>query len=271
MGPPCPQLKALSAWPRGTRSSSLVLGPDTAGLQVGRVESVGVLLGRGCSLGGCTCAHAAGKGLPSPAPAQPPPCWRASPGAPHLPPSPQAAPNLRPAPHAGHPRKPRGGLGSGESAAGAETAQQSKAKACPQPPARTPTPPYLVPRPACRNSLLACSLWGWVEKCDREIVVPGGRTGLDPAPGGGPAPPQEKLACTLPPVPGPLLGRGGSGGQEGSLYREDLPPALVPQLCDVRTPPLQPQFPPRPLGWGWKEAVCVQGSCRPGVLPGTQP
>lgn len=75
--------------------------PDTAGLQAGRVESIRVLLGRGRSLGGRTCAHAAGKGLLLPGPPRPPSCWRASPGAPHLPPSP---PCRRPQPPARTPR-----------------------------------------------------------------------------------------------------------------------------------------------------------------------
>lgn len=112
----------LSARRRGTRSCSLVLGPDTAGLQTGRVESIRVLLGCSHSLGSLTCAHAAGKGLPSPA------------SLPAL----QAAPNLR---------KPRGGLGSGEGQQGQKQDTTKQSQSLPQPPARTPTPPYLVPGP----------------------------------------------------------------------------------------------------------------------------
>lgn len=74
---------------------------------------------------------------PSPGPRSAPTLLRASPGAPHLPPSPQAAPDLRPAPHAGHPRKPWGGLGSGECSGGRNnTTKQSKRL----PPAPSPHP-----------------------------------------------------------------------------------------------------------------------------------
>lgn len=133
------------------------------GLQTGRVESTRVLLGCGHSLGGRTCAYAAGRGLPSPAPL----------------PALQAAPNLR------KPQEAPGRVGARRGCSGGRNkTQQSKAKVCPQPPARTPR--LLIWSRACLSQLLAR---GWVEKCDlREIVVWGGRTGLDPAPGGGPAP-----------------------------------------------------------------------------------
>lgn len=268
MGPPCPQLKALSARPRGTRSCSLVLGPDTAGLQAGRVESIGVLLGRGHSLGGRTCAHAAGKGLPSPGPRLAPTLlegvsWGPSPASlPAL----QAAPNLRPTPHAGHPRKPRGGLGSGESAAGAETTQQSKTEVCPKPPARTPAPPYLVPGPAFRNRSLAR---GWVEKCDREIVVPAvGRVWIL-LPVEGLLPPPGETGLHPPACARPSSGERVVWGPGG----ESAPGGPAPQLCDVRTAPPpppappQPQFPLRPLGCCWKEGVCVQARGGAGQAP----
>lgn len=128
---------------RGTRSCSLVLGLDPAGLHTGRVESTRVLLGCGHSLGGRTCAHAAGRGRPSPA------------SLPAL----QAAPNLR------KPQKASGRVGAWRGCSrGRNKTQQSKAKVCPQPPARTPTPPYLVPGPACRNCSLGAGLRNAIER-----------------------------------------------------------------------------------------------------------
>lgn len=166
-------------------------------------------VGCGHSLGVLTCAHAAGKGLPSPA------------SLPAL----QAAPNLR---------KPRGGLGSGEGAAGAETRRdKAKPKSAPSP---QPAPPrLLIWSPGRLSQLLAR---GWVEKCDREIAVWGGRTGLDPAPGGGPAPPTRRNWPAPSRLhPGLVPRSGGSGGREGGLHGEGLPSALILQLCDIRTPP----------------------------------
>lgn len=66
-GPPRPQVTALR-----TRRTGVILfvtlGPDTSGLQTGRVDFlIRVLLrGGGHSSAGGTCAHTAGKGLPSP-------------------------------------------------------------------------------------------------------------------------------------------------------------------------------------------------------------
>lgn len=112
----------LSARRRGTRSCSLVLGPDTAGLQTGRVESIRVLWG------------AATAWAFSPVPT------RLGKASPHLPPS---LPCRRPR-TSGSPGRvgERRGCSRGRNKTG-----QSKAKVCPQPPARTPTPPYLVPGP----------------------------------------------------------------------------------------------------------------------------
>ena len=178
---------------------------------------------------------------------------------PHLPPSP---PCRRPQ-TSGSPRKPRGGLGHGEGAAGAEIRHnKAKQKSAPSP---QPAPHASLSGPrACLSQLLAR---GWVEKCDREIVVWGGRTGLDPAPGGGPAPSPSRGETGLHPpacVLALFRGEGALGAGRGAcLGRTSPPPSSRSCVTSVPAAP-RPQFPPRPLRWGWKWGLCVQGSCRPG-------
>ena len=120
----------------GTSSCSVVIGPDPRGFRR-----------EGWSLpGSCWGAVTAWAAAPVPT--------RLGEASPHLPPSP---PCRRPQ-TSGSPRKPRGGLGHGEGAAGAEIRHnKAKQKSAPSP---QPAPHASLsgPAPACRNCSLGAGL-----------------------------------------------------------------------------------------------------------------
>ena len=159
--------------PGGTRSCSLVLGPDTAGLQVGRVESIRVLLGRGHSLAAAPVPTRLGKASLAGPPLSPHPAEGISWG-----PSPASLPAGGPRPQArtsrGAPQEALGRVGERRVQRGQKQHNKAEQTSAPSP---QPAPPRLLIWSPGLPVVIACWLArGWVEKCDREIVVPGGRS-----------------------------------------------------------------------------------------------
>lgn len=250
-GPPCPQVTALRAGRTGV-ILFVTLGPDTSGLQTGRVDFLIRVLLRGAhSSAGGTCAHTAGKGLPSPGACSvrtliegvsrgPLTCLL-----PHL-------------------------AASGpEPGWGAETRHKAKQKSAPVPP--TLHLCLLICGPAaCCNHSLGAGLRNALERIvARRWVVRGSWTGLDLVPGGGPAPREGKPAgvgcCGTrlhppPRSPGPVLGKSGLCGAGERPARSWVSPQPLSCSC-VTSGPSRLGFLLGP-GVGLEEGVCPQELCQ---------